>query len=225
MKERLLISRILTLALVATAPFSLRAQPIFFSSPDCSLSADGLVRSLNGCVNGGKGPHQGRGECSVVLLDLQRTLGQRVFHFQVNSADQKTTDFTFRADEPLAVVASRDVNRDGAFDLVVEQSLTHKLLQVWLNDGHGNFRQARASRFHPAGREPPHHIGTSRSGKGIPRHRSSVKRGSKLILDRVLASSKHSFSIPEHSFLFESADERERRGPNPSRAPPASFFS
>ena len=225
MKERSHVSRIMTLALLVLAPFSLHAQHGLFSVRDCSLPARSLVRGLHMCAKDAAGHDQPRSRYSVVLPDSQPTLGQRVFHLQVYSTDHGTVELVFGAHESFARVTSRDVNRDGSFDLVVEQSLTHRPLQVWLNDGHGNFTPANASRFRLKGREPPHHFGVSRSGKAFPCHRSLVKRGSKLMLDRAMASPNHGHSDTQYSFLFVSADEQEPRGPNPSRAPPSAFFS
>jgi len=224
MKARSLISQIMALTLAVTAPSSLHAQHRLFKIRDHALSAGGPVHGANVCAKFAEGPHQRRGECSVVLLNSLSVHDQRVFHLQVFSSDQRTSQLVFGAHEPLARVVSRDVNRDGAFDLVVEQSLTRRPLQVWLNDGHENFTPASAARFRLKGREPPHHLVASQSGRAFPRLRSLLKRGSKLILDRVLASSNHGFSSPQHSFLFMSADEQEPRGPNPCRAPPAPFF-
>jgi len=225
MEERPLVSRIMAMALAVAAPISLQAQSGLFKIRDCRPSAHGLVHGAKACSGVAEGPARGRGKSSViVLLNSQSTLNQRVFHLQVYSSDQRPFELAFDAHESFAIVASRDVNRDGAFDLVVEQSLTRRPLQVWLNDGHGHFTPASTSRFRLRGREPPRHVGASQSGKTSSRHRSPVKRGSKLILDRVPALSDHAFLSPQHSVLCVSADEQEPRGSNPSRAPPASFL-
>jgi hypothetical protein len=165
-----------------------------------------------------------RPKSEAVVLGLGQTTGQRVFRIQIASARQQRSELVFVAKESFAALASRDVNRDGAVDLVVEQSLTRKPLRVWLNDGYGNFRQARTEEFLPSGREPPHHVGALPSGKDDPARRMRVKRGTKLMIERAQMPSTRDSSPRQPARPLASADRQEPKGPNPSRAPPFFFL-
>jgi hypothetical protein len=53
----------------------------------------------------------------------------------------------FQSNEASLSISAFDVNWDGATDIVVEQPFTHKRLQIWLNDGHGEFYSVRSQDF------------------------------------------------------------------------------
>jgi hypothetical protein len=72
------------------------------------------------------------------------------------------TNLTFETTEVALAISAVDVNRDGAPDIVVEEPLTHKRLQVWLNDGHGDFRQARADDYPVSGTATGQQLGCPR---------------------------------------------------------------
>ena len=160
----------------------------------------------------------------TVLVGVGQTSGQRIFRIQIDNPRRKKEELVFFSKDPFARLASRDLNRDGAFDLVVEQSFTRIPLRVWLNDGHGNFRLTHADRFIPSGRDPPHDIRALPPEKDSPGRRSLVKRGTKIDVDRAKSQSGCDSSTRPCSCSPDSTDHREGNGPKPSRAPPFLFL-
>jgi hypothetical protein len=77
----------------------------------------------------------------AVLLDAGQVNGQRSFRIEMHLTAGNNTGLSFSSAESAISISALDVNADGAPDIVVEQTFTHKRLQVWLNDGHGSFRQ------------------------------------------------------------------------------------
>jgi len=160
----------------------------------------------------------------TVLIGVGQTIGQRIFRIQIDNPRKKKEELVFFAKDPFARLTSRDLNRDGALDLVVEQSFTRIPLRVWLNDGHGNFRPTNADRFIPSGREPPNDIRALPPEKDSPGRRSLVKRGTKIDVDRAESQSGCDSSTRPCSGCPDSTDHREGNGPKPSRAPPCLFL-
>ena len=68
---------------------------------------------------------------------------------------------TFETTESALAISALDVNLDGAPDIVVEQPFTHKRLQVWLNDGHGDLRAVPSEQFAFAGSPDRQRTGSS----------------------------------------------------------------
>lgn len=74
--------------------------------------------------------------------------GQRTVHtIELHFSGRENVALTFESREPALAISALDVNQDGATDIIVEQPFTHKRIQVWLNDGHGGFRQGRTQDF------------------------------------------------------------------------------
>jgi hypothetical protein len=90
----------------------------------------------------------------AVLLDEGQFEGRRFFRIRLHFTAGQDNDLTFQSNETSLAISALDVNQDGVPDLVVEQIFTHKRLQVWLNDGHGRFRQARVEDFPPMSEAP-----------------------------------------------------------------------
>ncbi|HWC16232.1 MAG TPA: VCBS repeat-containing protein [Terriglobales bacterium] len=63
---------------------------------------------------------------------------------ELHFTGRANTDLSFESNQTDLAISALDVNRDGAADIVVEQSFTHKRIQVWLNDGRGGFRKVRS---------------------------------------------------------------------------------
>ncbi|MGA9585481.1 MAG: VCBS repeat-containing protein [Terracidiphilus sp.] len=91
---------------------------------------------------------------AAVLLEAGQIDGKQVFRIRLYVSSGTDRDLTFRSTETALAISALDVNQDGTPDLVVEQVFTHKRLQVWLNDGHGRFRQARVEDFPSLGESP-----------------------------------------------------------------------
>ena len=90
----------------------------------------------------------------AVLLDSGQLEGRQVFRIRLYITSGPDRDLTFQSNETGLTISALDVNQDGMPDLVVEQIFTHKRLQIWLNDGHGRFRQVRVEDFPPFSEAP-----------------------------------------------------------------------
>src|SRR5262245_7065749 len=73
------------------------------------------------------------------ILESDASSGQGNFEVELHFTRHRNTDIKFQSPEPAIMVKALDIDHDGDIDLIMEQSLTHKQLQVWINDGHGNF--------------------------------------------------------------------------------------
>ena len=83
----------------------------------------------------------------AVLVDSSRTSGRNSFRIELHLSGSKDTSLSFESPESGLTITASDVNRDGVTDVVVERSLTHKRLYVWLGDGHGGFQKGRVEDF------------------------------------------------------------------------------
>jgi hypothetical protein len=86
----------------------------------------------------------------AILLDSGRVSYRNRFRIQFHFSGSNNTELAFESSETALAITALDVNHDGATDLVVEQSFTHKRLYVWLNDGHGGFHRDRVEDFQTA---------------------------------------------------------------------------
>jgi hypothetical protein len=222
-KKLSLISGGLIIAMTS-AMSSLHAQPGHFSALFRIQPSKSPLNGTDRRIAAPTNRVSNRPKSEAVVLGPGQTTGQRIFRIQIAPARQHRAELIFLAKDSFAALASRDVNRDGAIDLVVEQSLTRTPLRVWLNDGSGNFRQAPAEDFLPSGREPPHHVRAMPSGKDDPARRMRLKRGTKLMIERAQMPSTRDFSPRQRACHLASADRQEPKGPNPSRAPPCLFI-
>jgi hypothetical protein len=102
----------------------------------------------------------------AILLGGEQLEGHQLFRIRVYTAGQDR-ELTFQSNETALAISALDVNQDGLPDLVVEQIFTHKRLQVWLNDGHGRFRQARVEDFPPFNEAPCQVKGPTDEGCGL----------------------------------------------------------
>jgi hypothetical protein len=83
----------------------------------------------------------------AILLQSDVSRGQGNFELELHFTGRSNTDIKFQSPEPSVTVEALDIDHDGDIDLVIEQSLTRKRLQVWINDGHGNFERGRMEDF------------------------------------------------------------------------------
>ncbi|WP_348262662.1 VCBS repeat-containing protein [Telmatobacter sp. DSM 110680] len=150
------------------------------------------------------GPFEGRGSFRIRL------------HFTAG----QDRDLTFQSSESSLTISALDVNQDGIPDLVVEQIFTHKRLQIWLNDGHGQFRQARVQDFPFSGESPckwtSSILQTNWPVLALPTRSEKDQAASLLIVLQFNSSSSHWRCSPPHR--QESTDFLEFYSP---RAPPA----
>ncbi len=77
----------------------------------------------------------------AVLLEGGQLDGERAFRIELHVTSGIDHQLTFASAETALSISAGDVNQDGTPDLVVEQAFTRQRLHVWLNDGHGLFRE------------------------------------------------------------------------------------
>ena len=223
MKARPLILRFVLAALALTAP-SLWAQ----DGLGGALSRLGATRSLL------HGPFEQRLVAAdfdndqkpdgAVLLNTGQFDGQKIFRIELHVTTGNDTEFSFESSEPGLAIATLDVNQDGAPDIVVEQTLSHKRLHVWLNDGRGSFRKARVEDFPSSGSEGPYQVGAPSSGQECPALCLPSKLGPELAVAKGAVPSFGSSISGQHVRPIESAVQARANALNPSRGPP-SFLS
>lgn len=79
----------------------------------------------------------------ALLLEPAPFLGSGSFQLELHFTGHNNSNINFQSPEPDVIVAAMDIDHDGDIDIVIQQSVTHKGLQVWINDGHGNFEKGR----------------------------------------------------------------------------------
>src|SRR5262249_34160741 len=77
--------------------------------------------------------------------------GPSTFQIELHFTGRTNSAITFQSPESDLMVNALDIDHDGDVDILIEQSFTHKRLQVWLNDGHGNFEKGRIEDFPSSG--------------------------------------------------------------------------
>ena len=97
----------------------------------------------------------------AVLVNAGRTDGQKTFRIEFHVTARENSEFTFGSDESELTISVLDVNSDGAPDIVLRQAVTQKVLEVWMNDGRGSFRMARAEELGLVSNQGPCQLSTS----------------------------------------------------------------
>ncbi len=159
----------------------------------------------------------------AVLFEMGRIHGQTSFRIEFHFTGRENTDLSFESNETTLAISASDVNGDGADDIVVEQPFTHKRLQVWLNDGRGDFRRVRSEDF-PSGDVGNH------EGLDAPSQRPDCpalclppQRGSELAILTALGLPSLASSAAEQPRSITSAGGSLPASPYGPRAPPLSF--
>ena len=157
----------------------------------------------------------------AVLQDGGPFEGRGFFHIRLHFTAGKDRDLTFQSTETSLTISALDVNQDGIPDLVVEQIYTHKRLQIWLNDGHGEFHQARVQDFQFSSEAPCKWTASILQANwpvlGLPSRSENDQAASLLQILRFNSSSSHWRACPDH--LQDVTDSSAFYSP---RAPPAS---
>jgi len=83
----------------------------------------------------------------ALLVETGALDGTRAFQIELHLTASKNAGITFSSAETGLTISALDVNQDGIPDIVVEKAFTRQRLQVFLNDGHGAFRKARAEDY------------------------------------------------------------------------------
>ena len=84
---------------------------------------------------------------AAVLLPAGLTDGKQSFRIELHVTSGRDDTIVFSAVERSLSISALDVNRDGAPDIVIEKPFTRQRVQVYLNDGHGVFHEARSEDF------------------------------------------------------------------------------
>jgi hypothetical protein len=84
---------------------------------------------------------------AAILLESGLANGQKCFRIELHVTAGRNHAITFSSAESGLAISAVDVNRDGAPDIVIEREFTHERLQVFLNDGHGDFHKVRSEDY------------------------------------------------------------------------------
>lgn len=158
----------------------------------------------------------------AVLEEAGLLEGKRAFRIELHLTAGNDDAITFSTVETGLSISALDVNRDGTPDLVVEKTFTHQRIQVYLNNGHGAFRQASLKDYptsDPSGPNWRNQLSLGFPAACLPSF-SSLEIG---ILQRIASTNRSSIkraNLWQESLLIQSGP----RGPTASRAPP-SFLS
>jgi hypothetical protein len=157
----------------------------------------------------------------AVLVDSGRLHNGR-FKLQLHFTDRPNIELTFESTQQALTVAAWDIDNDGDTDLVVEEAITHKPLYVWINEGHGVFREGRVQDLRSLAFTTNEGV---QSPCGQPDSQAlclSTQRGFELailttpLLARPPSTSETQARATHFSFISRT------RAPNPPRAPPLS---
>lgn len=157
----------------------------------------------------------------AVLLGLAGLHG-RSRTIQVHFSDRPNLELSLESVEQALTLTAWDIDDDGDTDLVIEDSFTHKPLHVWINEGHGDFHEARVSDFPALGLQTRNKLESpSKPADDLPLWLPS-QRGFEIAILTVPQlgrppSRAESRVVSQYWWLSVHADT-----PNASRAPP--FF-
>lgn len=158
---------------------------------------------------------------AAVLLDTGQFDGQETFRIELHVTASNNSELSFESDEPDLAITSSDINHDGAPDIVVQQTFTHRRLHVWLNDGHGAFRKARIEDFPSEDGESPYQFEAPSPAQDFPTLYLPSRPGSELASVRAASPSLGSFVSGQRIQPIASTRQTRVDDPNPSRGPPS----
>jgi hypothetical protein len=157
----------------------------------------------------------------AILLETGRLNGRRSFRIEVHLTQATNSAITFSSGESGLSISTPDVNQDGAPDIVIEKAFTHERLQVYLNDGHGAFRKARAEDYPSP--DPPALNWRSESSPYLPAFFLVMSRSPEMAsLERISILARTGsvrLQFWPEAILAQSA----ARAPSSSRAPPSTL--
>lgn len=157
----------------------------------------------------------------AVLLKPASSPGLGDFQVELHFTNNNNATIQFQSPESNVTVAALDIDHDGDIDIVIEQSLTHKALQVYINDGQGNFEKGRIENYRSVA-EPVSHQVTSSELLYSPAVSLPTQRGFESML---LACRVAGRPPSAHPFAASSANVHQIVGifsQAQSRAPPLS---
>lgn len=160
----------------------------------------------------------------ALIVDAGNVRGQKTFRIELHLTGSRDSYLTFESNGFALAISAFDVNRDGAPDIVVEDTITHKRVGVWLNDGHGSFRKVPIEDFPLARADLANTIGAPLLRQDFPALYLPSKSGSDLVVLRVAGHGASTCELARRSGLAQVTPPSYAGEPNPSRGPP-SFFS
>lgn len=220
--KALYVQLLLTIALALTAP-SVRAQDglegalprAIFASPLNLTAPFGRTLAVADFDN----DHKPDG---AVLVDSGRLRGQNSFRIELHLSGSNNTELTFESTETTLAITAWDINKDGATDVIVERSLTHQRLYVWLNDGHGSFHKGRIEDFPSVRSATGERLESPSPQSDCPAVCLGPQRGSEIGILIVCGFSSRPFAAGEQAVSVASAAGSRAVAPNSPRAPPLS---
>jgi hypothetical protein len=159
---------------------------------------------------------------AAILLQQELSNGQTCFRIELHVTAGTNHAITFSSAESGLAISTIDVNRDGAPDIVIERELTHERLQVFLNDGHGNFHTVRGNDYPSP--ESPMRLCQKSSGQRMPFSVLITTRGLELHGLRWIAT-----VVPAGERLLNGVGDGSHSpwnalSPLTARAPPSAFL-
>jgi len=97
----------------------------------------------------------------AILLQSDANLVKGNFAIKLHLTGHSNNEIRFQSLESALTVEAFDIDHDGDIDLIIEESISHKRLQIWINDGHGNFEKGRSEDFPSAADSNPDQIRSS----------------------------------------------------------------
>jgi hypothetical protein len=218
-----------------TGRFNLGILVLFTILTPCLWAQDGLPGALSGFkasewpafalssqrVLIGDFDNDQKPDGAILLREAPKD-GRRTFRIALHLSAEPNHDLTFISDEHDVSISILDVNRDGTPDIVVEEAFTHKRLQVWLNSGHGSFREVRNDDY-PS---------DNRDGNRWKAPTLNQDTGALCISSRAGTDARNSNVVSQRLHINSNCHnvwpgvllaQRWARAPNPPRGPP-SFF-
>lgn len=157
----------------------------------------------------------------AVLQEAGLLEGKRAFRIQLHLTGGGNNAITFSTLETALSISALDVDRDGAPDIVVEKAFTHQRIQIYINDGHGAFREARADDYSPSDQPGP--VWCSPFDLGMPvlclPATQSFEIGDPRTVELLNRTSRERSSFLSEILLNDSG----ARAPTAIRAPPSSL--
>jgi hypothetical protein len=157
----------------------------------------------------------------AVLLDRDGRQPQSSFRtIELHFTGRLNIDLALESSETALAISALDVNRDGAADIVVEQSFTHKRIQVWLNDGRGGFRKVRSEDFPSADAGNCERLESPSQPTDFPAIGLSPQRASDLAISTPCTLASGCSSAREQAPPSELIVGSRAAAPSSSRSPP-----
>lgn len=155
------------------------------------------------------------------ILLKSRWLGpRRNLSIQLHFTDRPNTELTFQSDLQALTVTAWDIDHDGDIDLVVEETISHKPISVWINEGHGDFHEGRVQDYPSLAATGSTQIQAPPDERDCPALSLTSQRGfEKTVLTNALLARPPSTN---HSLLFLITSDiaSHTHAANSSRAPP-----